>query len=72
MKNYYTLREMAEDIAEGKENILNAVATYNKLVVAYTKNCNMTNEAAFNFCKDNMIVLLTGEGYTIKEENRGK
>lgn len=60
MKNY-TPEEMLKDIAEGKENILNAVATYNKLVVAYTKNCNMTNEAAFNFCKDNMIVVLNKE-----------
>lgn len=60
MKNY-TPEEMLKDIAEGKENILNAVATYNKLVVTYTKNCNMTTEAAFNFCKDNMIVLLNNK-----------
>ena len=72
MKNYYTSEEMLKDIAEGKENILSAVATYNKLVVAYTKNCNMTNEATLNFCRDNMIILLNSEGYVIKEEDRGK
>ena len=60
MKNY-TPEEMLKDIQEGKENILSAVSTYNKLVIAYTKNSNMTNEAALNFCKDNMIVLLNNK-----------